>query len=193
MFVTAAYAQTNPTAATQTETRAATSGGEGHGHFPPFNSELFASQLLWLAITFILFYIFMKRAVVPRIGGILETRRQRIANDLDEAARLKGESDAAIAAYEQELAEARNKAHAIAQKAHENARAEAEAERKQVEAGIAEKTETAEADIARIKARALGEIGNIAEGTAAAIVEQLIGRPVSGEEAASAVRAVEAR
>lgn len=192
MFVTAAYAQTNPTAAAQTVTGAAT-GGEAHGHFPPFNSALFPSQLLWLAIIFVLFYLFMKRAVVPRIGGILEMRRQRIANDLDEAARLKGESDAAVAAYEQELAEARNKAHEIAQKAHENARMEAEAQRKQVEADIAGKTEAAEADIGRIKAQALGEIGNIAEETATAIVEQLIGRPVDRGEAASAVRAVEAK
>ena len=67
----------------------------------------FPSQLLWLAITFGLFYLFLKRVVLPRVGGILEVRRDRIAQDLDQAARMKDEADAAVAAYEQELAEAR--------------------------------------------------------------------------------------
>ena len=40
---------------------------------------LYPSQLLWLAITFGLFYLFLKRVVVPRIGGILEVRQDRIA------------------------------------------------------------------------------------------------------------------
>jgi F-type H+-transporting ATPase subunit b len=187
MFVTAAHAQPAPTAETHSETGAAHGGGEAH--FPPFNPDFFASQILWLAITFALFYLFMQKAVVPRIGGILENRRDRIAQDLDEAGRLKEQSDAAIAAYEQELAEARSKASAIAQQAHDKAKAEAEAERAEVEAGLAKKTDEAEKNIAGIKARALGEIGTIAEDTTAAIVERLIGTTVSKTEAASAVAA----
>jgi len=192
MFVTAAYAQSTPPAETHTETGAAGHAG-GEPHFPPFNSDLFASQVLWLAITFVLFYMFMQKAVVPRIGGILENRRDRIAQDLDEAGRLKDESDAAIAAYEQELAEARNKASAIAQTAHDKAKAEADAERAEVEAELAGKTEEAEKNIAAIKARALGEIGTIAEETTAAIVERLIGGSVTKSEVAAAIAAAEAK
>ena len=46
--------------------------------------------------------------VMPRVGGIIDVRNDRITQDLDHAARLKGEADAAVAAYEQELAEAAN-------------------------------------------------------------------------------------
>ncbi|MEP1881060.1 MAG: ATP F0F1 synthase subunit B, partial [Roseibium sp.] len=88
--------------------------GEHGAGFPPFDSSTFASQILWLAITFGLFYWIMKNVAVPRIAGILEDRKDRIAGDLAEANRLKQETDAAIAAYEQALAEARNKAHGIA-------------------------------------------------------------------------------
>ena len=52
---------------------------------------------------------------LPRLGGILEVRADRIAQDLDQAARMKDEADAAVAAYEQELAEASAKANAIGQ------------------------------------------------------------------------------
>ncbi len=74
-----------------------TKARHGSGVFPPFDSTHFASQLLWLAITFGLFYLLMSKVIIPRIGGILETRHDRIAQDLDEASRLKGEADAAIA------------------------------------------------------------------------------------------------
>ena len=64
------------------------------------------------------------------------SRSDRIAQDLDQAAKLKGEADAAVAAYEQELAEAKAKANAIGQQARDAAKAEAEAERKKIEAEL---------------------------------------------------------
>ena len=86
-----------------------------HGRgFPPFDSTTFASQLLWLALTFIALYLLMSRLALPRIGAILETRRQRVEGDLAEAQRLKDQSDAAIAAHEKALAEARGRAQALA-------------------------------------------------------------------------------
>src|SRR6478752_5809114 len=115
MFVTSAYAQTAPAATdphakpageVHTETGAAHGGEHGGGVFPPFDSTHFSSQLLWLVITFGLFYLLMKKVIVPRVGGILEHRHDRIAQDLDEAARLKAEADAAVETYEKELAAA---------------------------------------------------------------------------------------
>ena len=105
MFVTAAYAQSTTTEGAEThdaaagevhtETGVAHEGGHGSGVFPPFDSSTFASQLLWLAISFGLFYLLMSKVVMPRIGSILETRHDTIARDLDDAARSKAEADAA--------------------------------------------------------------------------------------------------
>jgi len=190
MFVvTPAYAESNPTEGTHSETGAV--GGETHdsGVFPPFDSSTFASQLLWLAITFGLFYLLMARVIVPRIGGILEHRRDRIAQDLDEANRLKEEADAAIAAYEQELADARKKASAIAETAREKAKAAAEAERASTEAGLSAKMADAEKSIAAIKTKALADVDTIAEETATDVVKHLLGGSVTKAEVAAAIRA----
>ena len=35
-------------------------GGHEEGMFPPFDASTFPSQILWLAITFGLFYLFLK-------------------------------------------------------------------------------------------------------------------------------------
>lgn len=188
MFVTPGYAATEAVA----EGEAHTEGGGAHpgeGTFPPFDPTHFASQLLWLAITFGLFYIFLKRVILPRIGAILEVRSDRIAQDLDQAARMKGEADAAVAAYEQELAEARNKAGSIAQQARDSAKAEAESRRKATEAELDKKLGAAEARIGEIKSAAMKEVGTIAEQTAQTIVEELVGGKVSNADVAAAVAA----
>lgn len=180
MFVTPGYAQEQHDAPAEGEVHATTEAGHDAGHgggvFPPFDSSTFASQILWLAITFGLFYIFLKKVVLPQIGNILEVRRDRIAQDLEQAARMKEEADAAVAAYEQELAEARAKSNAIGQSARDGAKAEAEAERKAVEAELERKLGAAGTHIASIKTKAMGEITGIAEETAASIVEALVGK-----------------
>lgn len=191
MFVTNAFAQ-DSTAAQQGGGEAVhTTTEAGHGGaevFPPFDPTHFPSQLLWLAITFGLFYLLMSKVVIPRIGGILETRHDRIAQDLDEASRLKAEADAAIASYEQDLASARAKGNAIASTARDEAKAKADAERAKIEASLQDKIAGAETRIAEIKAKALADVGSIAEETTAALVEQLIGAKATKAEIASAVK-----
>jgi len=191
LFVSTAYAQEAPheaSAAGEAHAGAEAPGGE-HGAFPPFDPATFGSQLFWLAITFGALYLLMSRIVLPRIGGILETRSNRIAGDLAEAGRLKQETDAAIAAYEQALAEARQSAHAIAQKARDAAKAEIDSDRRRIEADLQQKLDAAEARIGEVKTRALAEVDAIANDAAEAIVETLLGLSVGKPEIASAVKA----
>ncbi len=142
---------------------------------PQLNLGDFAPQLVWLAITFIVMYLLMARVALPRIGAVLEERRDRIAGDLAQADQLRRETEAAIAAYEQSLAEAKAKANAIAQETRDRLNAELERERKQVETQIAQKLEAAEAAITRTKQQALAHVEDIARDTSAALVEHLLG------------------
>lgn len=183
MFVTQALAAGAETAAH------GAAQAEGHGSFPPFDSSTFASQLFWLALTFGFLLWFMSKVIVPRIGGILETRQDRIAQDLDRAHELKTEADEAIAAYEQELARARSTAGEIGQKARDQAKAAAEAERQKVEKELADKLAEAEARIASIRDKAMADVGDIAAETTQAIVKQLIGGSVTKADVTKALKA----
>ena len=102
-----------------TPTTASTGAPEVKGAFPPFASETYASQLIWFAIAFGLLYYVMSRIALPRVAAVMENRSQRIAADLREAERLRAESEAAGAAYEKSLNDARGKAKAIAQEMRE--------------------------------------------------------------------------
>ena len=161
--------------------------------FPPFNSTTFASQLVWLAIFFGVFYLVMGRIALPRISEILETRRSRISKDLSEAAGLKQQTDAAIAAYEKALLTARQNAAAIAAETRATLTADVDAKRHAAEAELKAKLVTAEAEIAAIKAKALAEVNAIARETATSVVSALSTATVSAEEIAAAVENAAAR
>ena len=143
--------------------------------FPPFDATHFASRLFWFAICFVAFYFIIARVAVPRIASILGERRGRIEGDLGEAEKAKQAAEAAGIAYEKALAEARAHGFDIAEEAGEKARAAAAEERASTEADLAKKLAEAEARIAEIKSRALGEVGAIAADTAEALVKALAG------------------
>src|SRR5438445_4205071 len=105
---------------------------EGHhgGGFPPFESSSFASQLVSLAIFFVLLYVIVSKLALPRIGGAIEARQNKIEGDLAEAQKLKEQSDAALKAYEGELASSRERAQAIGNETRDQLNAQADAERK---------------------------------------------------------------
>jgi F-type H+-transporting ATPase subunit b len=157
-------------------TTGAAPAAHAKGAFPPFASETFASQLLWFAIAFGLLYWLMAKVALPRIGAILEDRTNRIADDLAEAERLRAESEAAGAAYEKSLAEARSKSKAIAQETRDALAAESEVRRKALEAELNRKIADSEATISARTAAAMASVRGIAADTAAAIVERLTGR-----------------
>lgn len=160
---------------------------EHAAHFPPFDVTTFPSQLLWLVVTFVLLYLLMSRVTLPRIGRILEERRDRIADDLEEGIKHKAESEAAQAAYEKALHEARAKANTIAGETRAKLTEESDANRKALEADLMAKLEAAEQRIAATKTEALSHVRGIAVDTAEAIVSSLVGFSPAKAEVEQAV------
>jgi len=155
---------------------------------PQFEFSSFMPQLIWLAITFVALYFLMSRIALPRIANVIEERRDRIASDLDQAEQLKLKTEEAIAAYEQALAEARAKAHGIAQEARDKLSAEIEKERSAADRLVAEKTAEAEARIQASGKAALAHVNEVAATTAESIVEALTGGTATKAEISAAVK-----
>ena len=167
----------------------ATPPSEHGGGFPPFQKDTFGSQLLWLAIFFVVLYLIASKLALPRVGSIIADRRKRISGDLDEAARLKDAADAAIASYEKALADARARAQAIAAETRDKINAEADARRKAVEASLHTQLTAAEQTIAATRTAAMTNVQGIAREAAVAIVARLTGKVPSEAAATAAVKA----
>ena len=169
------------------EPAAHTEAPGGKTVFPPFQTQTFPSQLVWLAISFVLLYVLMAKIALPRIGAIFEERSRRISGDLKAAHDLKEQSDAAHAAYEKALGDARGRAQSIANGMREQQAAEAEAASKKLEAELHEKLAAAEKSIEATRTSAMSNVGSIAKDTASAIVERLIGQAPADHEVTAAV------
>src|SRR5271154_2281269 len=166
-------------------------GGEG-GHkapFPPFQKDPFASQLVSLAIAFVALYLIVSRIALPRVGNVLDARQNTIEGDLAEAQKLKDASDAALKAYESELAAARSRAQAIGTETREKLNAASEAERKTLEDRLSLKLAEAEKTIASTREAAMSNVRGIAADAATAIVQRLTGIAPDGASVGHAVDA----
>src|SRR5271170_4342322 len=177
---------------TPADTTQASVGQEGgaHANFPPFDASTFPSQIVWFAIAFGFLYWFMSKRGLPQLGAIIDERKARIARDLDDATAMQQRADAAAAAHEKTLAEARAKAQSLAQAARDAAAADAQAKRKVLEDELAGRLAAAEREISATRAEAMANVAEVARDTAGAIVERLSGRPADPAAVAAAVSSV---
>ena len=163
---------------------------DAHGRaFPPFQKDTFASQLVSLLIAFVALYLIVSRIALPRVGSLLDERQNAIEGDLAEAQKLKDASDAALKAYESELAAARSRAQAISAETREKLNAASDAERRRLEERLAHKLVEAEKTIAATREAAMRNVRGIAAEAAAAIVQRLTGMVPEGKSVESAVDA----
>ena len=156
---------------------------------PQLNPLDWAPQIIWLIIVFGILYVLMVKVVLPRIGGVIEARASHIAKDLAEADRLRRRTEEAIAAYEQALAEAKQKAHAIIDAGRAKLKEEIAAEREKLERELGKKSAEAEARINAAKVSAMKDVNAVAADVAADIVRQLIGSAPSRGDIEKAVEA----
>lgn len=162
--------------ATQHDATAADHGEGGeHGGLPQLNSATFPSQIFWLIVTFLTLYYLLSKRALPRVAEILEARQDRIAADLDRAARLRTEAEEASRRYEEVLAQAQAKAAAELKATQERLAADAARRQSELEADLNRRLEEAEARIATARDQALGQIQNVAVEVAQAAVERLSG------------------
>ncbi|SDT14599.1 F0F1 ATP synthase subunit B' [Bradyrhizobium canariense] len=157
--------------------------------FPPFQKDTFASQLVSLAIAFVALYLIVSRIALPRVGSVIDERQSRIDGDLADAQKLRDQSDAALKAYESELASARSRAQAIGAETREKLNAASEAERKSLEEKLSLKLAEAEKTIASTREAAMSNVRGIAADAASAIVQRLAGVQPDARSVNSAVDA----
>jgi F-type H+-transporting ATPase subunit b len=155
---------------------------------PQLDVTWFPTQLVWLALCFIAFYIVIAVVAAPRISGVLEERKRRIDGDLERATALKAEAEAAIAAYEKAMTEARSGARDILRQAAEALAKQSEERQRALGEKLAEQIKAGEERIHQSKRAALAEVQVVAAELARTAAQHLAGIAVDEGRAAGAVR-----
>lgn len=165
-------------------------GGSSSGGMPQLDPSSYASQIFWLAITFLIFLLICWKVALPKIGRVLEERRQRIAGDLEEARTLRDEAERVLADYEEAVAKARNDAQAIVRKTAGEAQERAHHEHERLGAQIGTMIGEAEDRIDKARDEAIANVNQVAGELAQTAAAKLLGAEVSRADADSAVAAV---
>ncbi|MBX7199265.1 MAG: F0F1 ATP synthase subunit B' [Rhodospirillaceae bacterium] len=140
---------------------------------PQFDPSVFSPQLFWLLVSFIALYWLVAKVAVPRVGEVLEQRARVIQEDLDRATQLKAETDAAAAAYEKAMADARHQAQDHMRAMQADVKAVSEKRTADITGQIGKQVSEAEARIASAKQAALDAMKGIAADTARDVVAKL--------------------
>jgi F-type H+-transporting ATPase subunit b len=140
-----------------------------------FANKLTISQVVWLAIIFVVLYLLLSRWALPQVGAVLEMRAARIAQDLDAARIAKAQADGAVA----ELTAATRSAQATAQAeiaaAVNAAKDAAAAQAATLNAALEQQLAAAEARIGVARTAAMGALRQVAGETAVDVIVRLTG------------------
>lgn len=154
---------------------------------PQFDPTHFASQLFWLAILFVVVYVFMKTVGIPRVAAIVEERQRRIGGDLNEAERLRQSADETLKTYEATLADAHGKARKLLADTHERNVAALAEQTKTASAAFEKRVGEAVERIETQRADALKSIQDVARSLAAEITQKVSGKTPASDKVAAAV------
>jgi len=156
-------------------TVAAGAGAASAANLPQLNTEHYSSQVIWLAISFLILYLVMWRGVLPRIGRALEERQNRIDGNLERAETIRREAQAAAEAYEKSVAEARAAAQAVIAKARDKLAAEAQAHHAKLSERLNAEIAEAEERILAARHEAMANLRDLAVEVSSAMAERLVG------------------
>jgi F-type H+-transporting ATPase subunit b len=137
-------------------------------------------ELLVGALAFGILFFFMWKWVFPRVGALLDERREKIQGDLEKAEATRAEADQLLADYRSQLAGAREEADRIIEEARRTAdqvRVDLQTKAEQeAQASVARAQEEIRAERDRVFQELRGQIGEIAVELAGRVVGQTLDR-----------------
>jgi len=151
-------------------------------------SEIFASQLFWLTITFGLIFLTVGLGMLPKIQGTVDARDARIAADLQTAASARETADRLEAENRAALDKSRADAARVAAEAKATAAQATEARVKAADVAAQARLGEASQRIAEARVSAQSEIESVAAEAAAAMVGRVAGLSVDEGTARAAVQ-----
>ena len=152
-------------------------------------STVFNSQLFWLIVVFGLIYFGIARTMIPRVRSMMDSRSERIGEEIARAEAARAVAEEAQEAWAQRLEKARAEAASVAQEARHAAARENEAMINAAVEQINLKVEAAERNIREAAAGIRAEMVGVAADATQDLVQRLTGIGIAKEDALNAVTA----
>jgi F-type H+-transporting ATPase subunit b len=161
------------------------------GH--PVQGPLLIGQVVWQVVIFFSLFLLLAFVALPKLGAVIENRRQRIESDLEAARAAMQSAEAAIAAQREATQSARTEAQAAVNAAMQAAQQEMDAKAEALNAALAKQIAEAEARIDQGRKSALGAVRQVASETVEALLSKLGTSADAGKVQAAVQREATAR
>lgn len=136
---------------------------------------LLQNTSFWVLVAFaIVIGIFIRAGIHKTIASGLDKRAQKIADEINEARKMREEAQEILAQYQRRQREAEDEAAAIIEQAKKDAKRMAVEARDKISEQVERRTKAAEAKIARAEAQALSEVRSQAADLAVAAATEII-------------------
>ena len=139
------------------------------------------NELIWGAISFSVFSLFMIKYVLPKAQAALAERTAGIEGKLEQAEKDREEAQQLLAQYKQQLAEAREEAGRIRTEAQSQRAQIVEEARTEARAEAARITEAATAQIASERLQVVSELRRDVGGLAVQLASRIVGESLEDE------------
>jgi|TARA_B100001996_G_scaffold212333_1_gene162991 F-type H+-transporting ATPase subunit b len=154
---------------------------------PQLNPEFWISQIFWLILVFGSLYVLLAKLILPKISDNLESRKSKIAENIEDAEKKREESDQKLKDYEKVIANSKVEAKNIFNQARDKILRDINKKKESMEKEINEEIKKAEKEILDLKKKSPEKINKIAIETSADIVKQIIGSEVNSSNISAIV------
>ncbi len=161
------------------------------GGMPQLDPTSFSSQLFWLVVVFAFLYVFMAKAIVPRIRNVLGKRQHQIRHDLDAAEELKRVDVGARQTNKKELQTAKNKAMVLLQKTQKDIDQSIAEEQHKLNETLEKMLSTSEAKLETKRAEGKQAIKPMLESLTAQITESILGEKPEDDKVKATIAKLE--
>ena len=154
---------------------------------PQLDPTYWASQAFWLILIFTLLYLALSNLFIPKIRDGIDSRENKIKNDLDEAQKIKKLAEQKLKEYEQSIENAKKEVQKIIFESTNELNTEIQNKKKEFEKEIENEIKTAEKEIEDLKKESLKSISVISEEMTSKVIEQISGEPMNQSSVKAAI------
>jgi F-type H+-transporting ATPase subunit b len=154
---------------------------------PQLDPTYWASQAFWLVLIFTALYLALSNLFIPKVKDNIDSRENKIKDDLDEAQKLKNLAEQKSKEYELSIENAKKEVQKIFFESKNELNTQIQSKKKEFEKEIENEIKTAEKEIENLKRESLKSISAISEEMASKVMEQISGEPMNQSSVNAAV------
>ena len=142
---------------------------------PQLDPKYWASQAFWLILVFTILYVSIAKFYLPKIKNNLDTRENRIKDDLEDAHKFKELSESKLKEYEKILEDAKKEVIKIHIESKNTLDKNIQIKKETIEKEIEKEIIKAQKEISDLKKNSIKDIQKISENIASNIIVSISG------------------